>query len=213
MFYTSDETGKISILRGKYLQEFKESDYSQITGCLLAGFKKKNLTDIVELFPNLQMLTIEKTSNLLSLDGIQKLENLSELRIEDCGKLSDLTSLSQCNKIHTFHSELFKSNVLILDYLNKDSIKNLYINGNVSDLDKLVEFKGLNKLSLEGGGCSQEHLPEIPSVHESFGLSGFSQLKDLTFLNNLTSEVKIRWWGPKGLPGIPASLVGNTAFN
>lgn len=206
MFYTSDESGKINILRGKYLQEFKESDYSLITGCLLAGCKKKNLIEIIELFPNLQMVTIEKTSNLLSLDGIQKLENLSELRIEDCSKLSDLSALSQCNNIHTFHSELFKSNVLILEYLNKDSIKNLYINGNVSDLDKLVEFKGLKKLSLEGGGCTQEQLPELPSVSENFGLSGFSQLKDLSFLKNLTPDVKIRWWGPKGLPGIPADM-------
>jgi hypothetical protein len=140
------------------------------------------------------------------------LENLSELRIEDCGKLSDLSALSHCNKIHAFNSEKFKSNVLVLEYLNKESIKNLYINGNVSDLDKLVEFKGLNKLSLEGAGCSQEQLPEIPSVRENFGLSGFSQLKDLSFLNNLTAEVKIRWWGPKGLPGIPASLAGNTDF-
>jgi hypothetical protein len=212
MFYTSDETGKVNIFRGKYLQEFKESDYSLITGCLLGGFKKKNLNEIVELFPNLRVLTIEKTSNLLSMDGVQKLENLSELRIEDCAKLSDLSSLSQCKNIHTFHSELYKANVRVLEYLNKDSLKNLYISGKVSDLKKLVEFNGLNKLSLEGGGCANEQLPEIPPVREFFGLSGFAQLKDLNFLKNLTSEVKIRWWGPKGLPGIPPILAGFEDF-
>jgi Leucine-rich repeat (LRR) protein len=212
MFYESDANGKVSILRGRYLAEFSADKYHLITGCLISGFKKKNLTDLIVLFPNLEILTIEKNSNLTSLEGIENLTNLNELRIEDCTKLSDFSHLIHCTKILKFNSELFKGQVPVLEYINKINLKNLNINGKITDLEKLINFENLDILSLEGGGCTLESLPEIPSLKVSFGLSGFPQLKDLGFLKNLNAAVRIRWWGPKGLPGLPAHLNANATF-
>jgi hypothetical protein len=212
MFYESDANGKVSILRGRYLAEFTVDQYHLITGCLISGFKKKNLNELSILFPNLKRLSIEKNSNLLSLEGIETLANLEELRIEECAKLTDFSHLSHCKTIQQFNSELFNGQVPVLDYLNKGSLKDLNINGNITDLDKLINFENLDFLSIQGRESTLERLPDMPAVKVSFGLSGFPKLQDLGFLKNLSAEIKIRWWGPKGLPGLPSHLSAVAAF-
>ena len=212
MFYVSDENGKVNIFRGRYLAEFTVDQYHLITGCLISGFKKKNLDDLAILFPNLKSLSIEKNANLISLQGVETLTNLEQIRIEDCSKLSDFSHLIHCPKIQDFNSESFNGQVPVLDYLNKISLKDLNINGNITDLDKLINFENLDFLSINGSGSTLESLPDMPAVKVSFGLSGFPKLQDLGFLKNLSAEIKIRWWGPKGLPGLPSHLSSVAAF-
>jgi hypothetical protein len=130
MFYVSDENGKVNIFRGRYLAEFTVDQYHLITGCLISGFKKKNLDDLAILFPNLKSLSIEKNANLISLQGVKNLTNLEQIRIEDCSKLSDFSQLIHCPTIQDFNSESFNGQVPVLDYLNKISLKKLDINGN-----------------------------------------------------------------------------------
>jgi hypothetical protein len=212
MFYVSDENGKVNIFRGRYLAEFTVDQYHLITGCLISGFKKKNLDDLAILFPNLKSLSIEKNANLISFQGVENLTNLEQIRIEDCSKLSDFSQLIHCPTIQDFNSESFNGQVPVLDYLNKISLKKLDINGNITDLDKLINFENLDFLSIQGRESTLELLPDMPAVKVSFGLSGFPKLQDLSFLKNLNAEIKIRWWGPKGLPGLPSHLSAVAAF-
>ena len=82
MFFDTDDQGRVSF-RGKYLAEFEESTYSsRIVGMSLSGFKGKDLSGLADVFPLIKRLTIEKTSNIKSLNGIEKFTNLEELRIE-----------------------------------------------------------------------------------------------------------------------------------
>jgi hypothetical protein len=49
MFFESDDQGRVG-LRGKYLSEFNELDYSsKITGITVSGYKGKDLNDLANL--------------------------------------------------------------------------------------------------------------------------------------------------------------------
>ena len=88
MFFDTDDQGRVSF-RGKYLAEFEESTYSsRIVGMSLSGFKGKDLSGLADVFPLIKRLTIEKTSNLKSLNGIEKFASLCDVRIEECSKLA-----------------------------------------------------------------------------------------------------------------------------
>jgi hypothetical protein len=88
MFFESDEQGRVGF-RGRYLSEFNEQDYAtKITGMSISGFKGKDLNELAHIFPMVQRLTIEKTSNLKSLNGIEKFASLCDVRIEECSKLA-----------------------------------------------------------------------------------------------------------------------------
>ena len=90
MFFDTDDQGRVSF-RGKYLAEFEESTYSsRIVGMSLSGFKGKDLSGLADVFPLIKRLTIEKTSNIKSLNGIEKFTNLEELSIEAAKKEAEI---------------------------------------------------------------------------------------------------------------------------
>jgi hypothetical protein len=212
MFFESDDQGRVG-LRGRYLSEFTEQDYSsKITGITISGYKGKDLNDLAEAFPSVQRLTIEKTSNLKSLNGIDKFASLNELRIEECSKLTDLSTLAQVENLRHLDIEKFLLEVPVIEYLTGLDITDLYLRSNVSDLSAISQFSKLNHLTLNGNGSSLEELPEIPKIITSFGLEGFPNLKSASFLVNLDPTIRIRWWGPKKIAGLPANLRSHEAF-
>ena len=66
---------------------------------MISGFKQKNLEELVNLFPNLIQVNIEKTSKLLSLEGIERLVGLRKINLQDCSNLKDLSSLKMCSNL------------------------------------------------------------------------------------------------------------------
>ena len=86
-------------MRGKFINELQESDYSNISSIVLEDFKSKDLTYISANFPNINNLYINKADLLINLGGINLLKNLKSLSIKsnalsDC---SNLESLEQLN--------------------------------------------------------------------------------------------------------------------
>jgi len=186
MFFDTDDQGRVSF-RGKYLAEFEESTYSsRIVGMSLSGFKGKDLSGLADVFPLIKRLTIEKTSNIKSLNGIEKFTNLEELRIEECSKLTDLSAIAGLTILSEINFERFNSSVPIIEY------------------SKISTFESLN---LSGSGCQQTELPILPKVKTSLGIDGFPNLVSAAFLQNQDSSVRIRWWGPKTISNVPAHLL------
>lgn len=204
MFFDRDSEGRMSF-RGKYLAEFAPENYHQIVGCSLSGLKKKDLTWLSEVFPSLVKVTIEKTSNITSLNGIGDYTSLNELRIEDCPKLVDFSALESCQALKNFNIEKIEHEIKVLQFVSRD-VEELYLGSNVVDLPMIAEFGKLSALSLRGHESYAEELPDMPSVSKSFGLEGFKMLKSAKFLTNLSPEVRIRWWGPKPISEVPAHL-------
>jgi len=212
MFFESDDQGRVG-LRGRYLSEFVEQDYAtKITGMSVSGFKGKDLNDLAVMFPSVQRLTIEKTSNLKSLNGIEKFIALNEVRIEECSKLTDLSAIANAKNLRNLDIEKFLLEVPVIRFIMNLEISDLYLRSTISDLSVISKFSQLNHLTLNGNGSSLEELPEIPKIATSFGLEGFPSLKSAAFLTNLDPTVRIRWWGPKKIEGLPAHLRSHDAF-
>jgi len=212
MFFESDDQGRVGF-RGRYLSEFIEQDYAtKITGMSVSGFKGKDLNDLAEIFPGVQRLTIEKTSNLKSLSGIEKFTALNEVRIEECSKLVDFSAIANVKNLTKFDLEKFLLEVPVLQYLLSLNIADLYIQSMISDLSKLSDFTSLSHLTLVGSGSNLEELPILPKITTSFGLDGFPHLKSAAFMVNLNPTVRIRWWGPKKIGELPAHLLNHEAF-
>jgi Leucine-rich repeat (LRR) protein len=206
MFYDSDDQGRISY-RGKYLAEFTEEDYkTKIRAITLSGYKGKNLQPLAEHFPLIERLTIEKTSNLKSLHGIEVWENLGELNIEDCSNLADFSSLELLDNLKILNLEKLSCAAAVLKYVKSSSLRELYLNDVITDMDLISDLKGLEVLSLNGSSSVRESLPLIPFISKSFGITGFKQLKSASFLENLTMDTRIRWWGPNQVSDIPDHL-------
>lgn len=211
IFLGSDEQGKIQA-RGRYFSELSELEYNSIRACHVAGFKQKNLLELVEIFPNLIEITIEKTSKLYSLEGIDRLISLRKLSIQECQNLTDLSSLKSCFHLSDVRLSQFTNPTTILAFLNPDEVRELAIHGNTIDLDLIREFTKLKYLHLNGYGCEKEILPLLPMVESNFNLEGFPKLKDAGFMMNFDSRIRITWWGPKPISGIPAHLASFDAF-
>ena len=205
VFLTIDEQGRMGA-RGRFFDELKLEEYPTIKGCVLSGFKKKNLTEFVDLFPNIVELFIEKTSNLLSLEGMNRLTDLKVITIENCPKLIDLSSLYNCTKLYDVKLDAFKMSTKVLNYISPDTIKRLALHGNVTDLDKIIDFKNLEYLTLNGYECNLDTLPTLPKVKKNFNLNGFPLLKNASFMENFDTNMRITWWGPKPIDGIPNHL-------
>jgi hypothetical protein len=206
VFYKYNDQGIIQI-RGRFIEEIKIEEYTDIICCILSGFKHKNLNEIVNLFPNLVTLYMEKTAQLLSLDGLHKLSSLKKLEIENCPKLKDVSALELCINLEKFYSTKFENNINLLSFLSKNSIVDLRINGQVADLDEISKFTNLDHVLLEGFDCSRESLPTLPKLKEGLSLWGFPNLKDASFLNNLDSSTAIGWSsGPKAIANIPEHI-------
>jgi len=211
LFFETNNEGKVG-LRGKFLFEFKEDEYYKITGISISGLKKKNLIDLTSFFPNLIRITIENTSNIQSLLGIEKFTQINELNIKECTNLMDLSAIEKLKYLKIANFEDLRNKTKILSYLLGTQISELYIHGLVEDLNELSNFKDLRILSLGGHGCDNETLPDIPKVTQHFGLSGFTNLKSANFLRNLDPNIKIRWWGPPEISEMPVHLKNNDAF-
>ena len=207
MFFDTDDQGRVSF-RGKYLAEFEESTYSsRIVGMSLSGFKGKDLSGLADVFPLIKRLTIEKTSNIKSLNGIEKFTNLEELRIEECSKLTDLSAIAGLTILSEINFERFNSSVPIIEYIVKLPLTSLWISGNVTDLELLSKISTFESLNLSGSGCQQTELPILPKDKTSLGIDGFPNLVSAAFLQNQDSSVRIRWWGPKTISNVPAHLL------
>lgn len=212
MFFESDDQGRVGF-RGRYLSEFNERDYAtKITGMSVSGFKGKDLNDLAEIFPGVQRLTIEKTSNLKSLSGIEKFTVLNEVRIEECSKLADLSAIAEVKNLIKFDLEKFLLEVPVIQYLVSLEIADLYIRSTISDLSTLSHLTNLSHLTLIGSGSTLEELPILPQITTSFGLDGFPNLKSAAFMVNLDPTIRIRWWGPKKIGGLPTKLRSHEAF-
>jgi hypothetical protein len=212
MFFESDEQGRVGF-RGRYLSEFNEQDYAtKITGMSISGFKGKDLNELAQIFPMVQRLTIEKTSNLKSLSGIEKFASLCDVRIEECSKLVDFTAIMNVANLVELNLEKFLLEVPILQYLVGLKITDLYIRSSIADLSKLSDFTSLSHLTLIGSGSTLEELPILPKITTSFGLDGFPNLKSAAFMVNIDPTIRIRWWGPKKIGGLPANLRTHEAF-
>lgn len=207
MFFDTDDQGRVSF-RGKYLAEFEETNYAtKIVGMSLSGFKGKDLTGLADIFPLIKRLTIEKTSNIKSLNGIEKFKDLEDLRIEECSKLTDLSAIAGLSKLKEINTEKFNSPVPVVGFIKKQPLNSLWISGNATDLDQLVEIQNLDSLDLNGSGSILTELPILPKVKTSLGIDGFPNLVSAAFLQNQDSSVRIRWWGPKTISNVPAHLL------
>jgi len=204
-FYEFDENGKIQ-MRGRFISEFNTDEYPNIIGCYLTGFKGKNLNELVSLFPNLVEFSIEKTSQLVSLDGLQKLSGLKRLTIEQLPKLTDVSAIETCVNLQYFDSSKFENSLKLLSFLPKNNIQELSIGGALTDLEELTSFTNLISLGIIGYDCFQETLPTLPKLRKSLWLEGFPKLNDASFLNNLDSNVYIQWRGPKTISNIPEHI-------
>lgn len=212
MFYESDEQGRVGF-RGRYLSEFNEEDYAtKITGMCISGFKGKDLNELAQVFPMVQRLTIEKTSNLKSLNGIEKFASLCDVRIEECSKLVDFGAISMVSNLKELNLEKFLLEVPILQYLSGLKITDLTIRSTVADLSKIIDLNYLSHLTVNGSGSALEDLPTLPKINTSFGLEGFPSLKSAAFMVNIDPGIRIRWWGPKKICGLPAHLRTHDAF-
>lgn len=212
MFFESDEQGRVGF-RGRYLSEFNEQDYAtKITGMSISGFKGKDLNELAQIFPMVQRLTIEKTSNLKSLSGIEKFASLIDVRIEECSKLVDLSALAQVSNLIKFDLEKFLLEVPVVKYLVGLNIADLYLRSTITDLSDLSNLKSLSHLTLIGSGSTLEELPVLPKITTSFGLDGFPNLKSAAFMVNIDPTIRIRWWGPKKIGGLPANLRTHEGF-
>ena len=159
-----------------------------------------------------QRLTIEKTSNLKSLNGIEKFASLCDVRIEECSKLVDFTAIMNVANLVELNLEKFLLEVPILQYLVGLKITDLYIRSSIADLSKLSDFTSLSHLTLIGSGSTLEELPILPKITTSFGLDGFPNLKSAAFMMNIDPTIRIRWWGPKKIGGLPAHLRTHEGF-
>ena len=212
MFFESDDQGRVGF-RGRYLSEFNEQDYAtKITGMSISGFKGKDLSGLAEVFPGVQRLTIEKTSNLKSLSGIEKFTSLNDVRIEECSKLVDLSALAQVSNLTKLDLEKFLLEVPVVQFLVGLNIADLYLRSTVTDLSNLSNLKSLSHLTLIGSGSTLEDLPILPKITTSFGLDGFPNLKTAAFMVNIDPTIRIRWWGPKKIGGLPTCLRTHEAF-
>ncbi|NBU47862.1 MAG: hypothetical protein EBS34_10570, partial [Flavobacteriales bacterium] len=131
---------------------------------------------------------------------------------EECSKLTDLSTLAQVENLRHLDIEKFLLEVPVIQYLTGLNITDLYLRSTVSDLSNISKCSKLNHLTLNGNGSSLEELPEIPKIITSFGLEGFPNLKSASFLVNLDPTIRIRWWGPKKIAGLPANLRSHEAF-
>lgn len=211
IFLGMDEQGRIQA-RGRFFGELSQGDYTKIKSCSISGYKKKNLMEVIDLFPNLIEITIEKNSNLISLEGIKTLSDLRQLTIEDCPKLLDLSELSLCKKLSEVRMGSFKTATRVLSFLSPDILKDLTIHGNLKDLDEINKFENLDYLTVNGYGCEVDKLPLLPKIGKSFTLEGFPKLKDASFMENFTPNIRITWWGPKPILGIPNQLMNLDTF-
>lgn len=212
MFYDTDEHGRISF-RGKYLNEFKEDEYAaRIKAIRVSGFKAKNLRKLSEAFPAIERLTIEKTSKLISLEGIELWSDLNELRIEDCPKLTDLSALKSLLKLKLIGLEKFTNAVNVIQFLSSSELREVYLNDNLLDFDLISEMNDLEVISLEGYKSERVELPLLPPISKSFGISGFNKLQSAGFLANQPREIHIRWWGPEKVTGVPKHLENHDAL-
>ena len=205
IFLGMDEQGRIQA-RGRFFGELTQEEYPSIRSCVLSGFKRKNLIELVELFPNLIEVYIEKNSNLTSLQGIEKLTDLRQITIGECPKLIDLSSLKQCATLAEIRLESFKTVTNVLSFLNPQIVNAMSLNSNITDLDLIIKFENIDYLTLRGFDSDLEYLPSLPKVRKSFNLDGFSKLKDASFMSNLDADMRITWWGPKPINGIPDHL-------
>lgn len=212
MFFESDEQGRVGF-RGRYLSEFNEQDYAtKITGISISGFKGKDLNGLAEIFSGVQRLTIEKTSNLKSLNGIEKFASLCDVRIEECSKLVDFSALAHVSNLTKFDLEKFLLEVPVIQYLVSANITDLNLRSTITDLSNLSNFNSLSDLTLIGSGSTLEELPVLPKITEFFGLDGFPNLKSAAFMVNIVPTIRIRWWGPKKVGGLPTHLRAHEAF-
>jgi hypothetical protein len=212
IFLGLDELGRIQG-RGRFYAEIEETEYTAIKSCVISGFKKKNLVELVSMFPNLIEVSIEKTSKLLSLEGVDRLVDLRKITIQDCPNLKDLSSLKSCTNLAEVQLSMFKTPTDVLGFLNAKVVSNLALNGNITDMSLIGQFNNLDYLNLNGYGCDTEVLPSLPKVRKNFNLEGFPKLKDASFMENLDATVRISWWGPKPIKGIPAQLSSLKTFN
>ena len=118
IFLGMDDQGRIQG-RGRFFGELKPEQLPTIKSTYLSGFKKKNLIELVDLFPNLVELTIEKTSNLVSLEGVNLLLGLRAITIEDCPKLMDLSALISCTQLAKGYLEGFNLEAIVVDDISE----------------------------------------------------------------------------------------------
>ena len=205
IFLGLDESGRIQA-RGRFYAELDNTEYSTIKSCVISGFKQKNLEELVNLFPNLIQVNIEKTSKLLSLEGIERLVGLRKINLQDCPNLKDLSSLKMCSNLVEVKLSMFKNSTNVLGFLNAKVVSDLSLNGNITDIDLIGQFNNLDYLHLYGYECDTEFLPSLPKVRKNFTLEGFPKLRDASFMEKFDSNIKISWWGPKPIKGIPSQL-------
>ena len=145
IFLGLDESGRIQA-RGRFYAELDDTEYSTIKSCVISGFKQKNLEELVNLFPNLIQVNIEKTSKLLSLEGIERLVGLRKINLQDCPNLKDLSSLKMCSNLAEVKLSMFKN----ADYIMKNGIligchQGLTIN-NIKTIHNLI-FKFIRRFN------------------------------------------------------------------
>jgi hypothetical protein len=204
-FYGFDEEGRIQA-RGRFISEFDIAEFSDIKACYLVGFKKKNLAELVDLFPNILEITMEKSSQLVSLEGLQKLTELRKIVLHNLPKLTDLSALKFNENLTDLDSAQFKNKVNLLSFLSKDNLMKLSINDTVTDLEEVSNFTNLSSLRLHGWDSPRTSLPNLPKLNKNLGITGFPNLTDASFMTNLDSTIYINWQGPKNISNIPSHL-------
>ena len=111
-----------------------------------------------------------------------------------------------------FDLEKFILEVPVVQFLVGLNIADLYLRSTITDLLDLSNLKSLSHLTLIGSGSTLEELPVLPKIPTSFGLDGFPNLKSAAFMVNIDPTIRIRWWGPTKVGGVPTHLRSHEAF-
>jgi hypothetical protein len=197
-------------MRGKFINELQESDYSNISSIVLEDFKSEDLTDISANFPNINNLYINKADLLINLRGINLLKNLKSLSIKS-NALSDCSNLESLEQLNSLQIEDCMKALNVLTFLPK-TLKKIVFNANFTSLDGLSKLDSVTNLGIIGIDSDLESFPDFPESIEKLSLRGFPKFKNGVCFKNLKSSVYLNNMLENSIENLPDTLSENKWF-
>tara|TARA_B110000971_G_C19885768_1_gene442896 strand:- start:146 stop:808 length:663 start_codon:yes stop_codon:yes gene_type:complete len=197
-------------MRGKFINELQESDYSNISSIVLEDFKSEDLTDISANFPNINNLYINKADSLINLGGINLLKNLKSLSIKS-NTLSDCNNLESLEQLNSLQIEDCMKALNVLKFLPK-TLKKINLNANFTLLDGLSKLDSITNIGIIGIDSDLESFPDFPKSIEKLSLRGFPKFKNGVCFKNLNSSVYLNNMLENSIENLPEALSENKWF-
>jgi len=161
----------------------------------------ENKTSIIDFvhFPNLKLLEIDDTKNLINVDKAIKLENLG------IGTLNKTSRIDFSKLLNLKNLFIVRGNIKNLEFLYDLSIEKLSINycSKLSNISALTSIKK-TLTELEFGNCKRIEDIELLGNLENLTwlrLSGLGEIKSLSFIKNLKKLKKLSFVDTNVLDG------------